>query len=171
MEAAHTLQKTDAKPISDCLYTSLYGHILITGMGPEQAQKTLDQHIADFDHILNFGIVGALKKELLPHTFYTISQVSCLTTDSTLNLQEEGLHLLTSSTPLHDPNERDRLAKRFDLIDMEGYQFAACAKKYGKKCQLIKIISDFCTEDTSEIIRSKLPNLSELIYKNIFSYL
>jgi len=164
-EAEVTLSTLNAEKITQELYKSANGHILITGMGMQHTEKMLLNYIHLFDDFLNMGIAGALKTDIVQDTLLQIRAVS--SQESTIELQEAGLHLFTHHEPLHDPNERDRLAEVHDLVDMEGYTIAKLCKAHKKSCRLYKIVSDFCTKTTSEEIRQALPKLSKQLAAHV----
>jgi adenosylhomocysteine nucleosidase len=172
MEAAHTLEKTKAQSYGGLDYffeceNSL--RILISGMGEEQTRERLLAHIDEIEEIVNIGIAGALKSTLILHTIYSVHSVDCERSLPSLVLNPDSIHpkglaLYTVQTPLHDPLTRDKLALNYDIVDMEGYTIAEIAKKAGKKCTLIKMISDVCDEKTSHTIRDHLPFYSKELW-------
>jgi nucleoside phosphorylase len=160
-EAACSLHTLAAIPIDQNRYRYANGEILITGMGPLKTEQSLKNYTADFDKIINIGIAGALKKEIAADSWHAIKSTSH--NDANLQLAETGVKLLTLSYPLHDMQERDRHSQHFDLVDMEGHIVARFALQKGRPCQLFKLVSDYCTPNTTEVIMKRLNYFSEMI--------
>lgn len=162
LEAACTIKQMAATQIDEHLFEAKPYRIVITGMGPDVTERTLQRHIHDADLILNFGITGALREGFTVGALHEIKEVSDGAT--TIYLQDTGMKLYTMASPLHDPELRDHLGKSHDFVDMEGHAIAKVAKQHKKGCRLYKMVSDFCTKTTSAEIRARLPLLSELLF-------
>lgn len=167
MEAEAALVLFQAKEIEAGFYSSSIGNILITGMGSKKTKETLLRYSDKTDHFINFGIAGALRKEVNSSHFHEIAQVSGETASDCIQLQPDGLHLLTVNKPLYDAKKRDQLAQHHDLVDMEGYVIAKLAKSQNKRCSLYKMVSDFCDQNTQSDIMKKLPFLSQALAEQI----
>jgi nucleoside phosphorylase len=82
-----------------------------------------------------------------------------------ISVHRDGVHLVTSDTPIHSTIERKELSKNFDLVDMEGYAIAWFSQETNTPLRMHKVISDMCNSLTSQEIRKILPSLSEKISK------
>ena len=131
--------------------------IAITGMGPKATKDFLEKLDFTPSCIVNIGLAGALRPDLVEGTIYPIGRVSY--NNNTLVLENEGLALATCDKPQYN----SILGHSYDLVDMEGYVVAAYAKKNNIPCALYKLVSDFCTETTSQQIAANLPKFSEII--------
>ena len=73
--------------------------------------------------------------------------------DREFALAENGKTLATSSRPVVSYEDRKKAARLGELVDMEGYAFAAAAELFGKKLEMIKMLTDFSENcDISENI-------------------
>lgn len=164
-EAEASLKMLQAELITESLYKYSQGHILITGMGMEATQCTLSQFSDHFDECINLGIAGGLRKEMTKERLYPIARAA--SQEGQIEISPDGFHLYTHHSPLHDPRERDRLGREHHLVDMEGYTIAKWCQIHDKRCSLFKIVSDFCTETTSDEIRAALPALSNTLSQQL----
>ena len=153
------------------------GSLLITGMGAVAATSAVAVHGVYYDRVVGLGICGGLDTTLPIHSVHCCSQVTHAIGQPSphlaammqrslgpLCIQTEGLHLATVSEPVYGEQKRDYLfEKGFHLVDMEGFGIARAAQDLGKPCELIRVISDHCTPDTSRRIREYLPMLSTLL--------
>ncbi len=159
-EAECTLQLFDAKQKGPTLYECPIGIIAITGMGPQNTEEFLKNFSSTITSVINIGLAGALKEELLAGSIHQIAICSRPGVDlPSLVLKNEGLHLATCDVPQYTTQLKDR----YDLVDMEGYSVAAFAKQNTIPCELIKLISDHCTTMTSQKIRANMKAYSEII--------
>ncbi len=167
-EADTTLRKTNAKSLHSGLFSSDIGLIAITGIGPFATHATLLELKDEFETIINIGIAGALNKDLLLGTIYSVAVAhkylwhpkgpETKEVFHPLALQNSGLKLLTLDFPLYKSIDGE-----YDLVDMEGYAAAYSAKALGKKCQIFKLVSDYCTRDSSSQIAENINKYSNLI--------
>lgn len=58
----------------------------------------------------------------------------------------DGTTLATGDAFVSDPQVRDALAARADLVDMEGFAIARAAAQMGARCRLVKHVSDHADE-------------------------
>jgi nucleoside phosphorylase len=161
LEAHATIHKLHASQIAPTIYQSSSGNIIITGMGPHNAYKTLCKHIDSADIIYNLGIVGALKEQFSIGEACSIKTVSF--DQQSIDCEDTGHHLLTVRKPLHDPAIRDKLAQHYDFVDMEGFFIAKLCQERNKSCKLLKVVSDFCGPDTTKKILERISDLSQAL--------
>jgi adenosylhomocysteine nucleosidase len=138
-------------------------HLLVTGMGPDAAARSLDAVLRSHtpDLVVNAGIAGALRPgfgvgEMIdvmgaahapediraPLDFHTASSRRPEWWPQRLR---RGL-LLTRRTPLFDPAEANRLATKAHLVDMEGAAVLQVCADRDVPCVLLKSVSDFADE-------------------------
>ena len=169
-EAESSLDLLKAKPVQSGLYQCALGFIAITGIGSFAAHVVTTALSESIDRIINIGLAGSQNKDLAFGSIHTIRKVSKFhwhpkgidaarkTLAGTLpeiQLAESGLSLCTFDSPFYG-----ELAG-CDLVDMEGYGHAFAAQAIGKKCTLIKVVSDFCDKDSFAMIKTHLPELSK----------
>ncbi|WP_137873968.1 nucleosidase [Rhodococcus sp. Q] len=62
----------------------------------------------------------------------------------------DGSVLATGDVFVTDPAQRDELARRADLVDMEGFAVAAACARMGAVCRLVKHVSDNADESAMD---------------------
>lgn len=187
IEAGPLVDALGAKPIpgsnrpvwphNDCphLFEFDGGLIALTDLGVHRAHSLTLLHGQSVDEIWNFGIAGALAP-LSIGSLVSIQSISLynpapdfldpmslqMMQRATPKLQCQGSHsLLTSPFPLHDTALKKKLAKEWDLVDMEGYGMATAANFLNKPIYLWKAISDFAENGGRELLRKHIQALSE----------
>lgn len=165
-EAETTLALFKATQIDKNLYSCPIGHILITGVGSFAAYISIKRHPHPFDELIHLGIAGALNRTLTLGTIHPVAEAlklswkpadnSLETSFEPISLCEKGLSLGTVDFPLYQSHSTP-----CDLIDMEGYALALGAHERTKKCSLYKLVSDFCTKETSSQIKNNISKYSE----------
>lgn len=160
-EAQATIKKLNSKMIEEHVYKSGSDLIIISGIGSLAALRAVLKYGIAADEIINLGIAGSLNPNLdlghiteisavdkfLPHMDPVASKAF-----PPLSIQTQGLKLLTSDFPIHENELRKKLSPNWDLIDMEGYGIAYGALALGKKFRLVKIVSDFASENGRDLI-------------------
>jgi adenosylhomocysteine nucleosidase len=136
--------------------------VLLTGMGKVNAACALAGILGRGPlpaRIVNLGTAGALRPGLSGiHPVNTVIQHD-LDTDVlrkltgisvgepiTVAASFEGLTLATGDAFIESATDRNRLADRAHLVDMEGYALAAAASEAGVPIEIVKYVSD----DTDE---------------------
>lgn len=135
--------------------------LLLTGIGKTAAAAATARALAAYDDparvtVLNLGTAGALRAGLeglhevgrvLNHDI-SADLVRALGHDPQewLELGPTGAVLATGDVFVADPEVRDGLAERADLVDMEGYAVAWAAREAGADCRLVKHVSDAADE-------------------------
>lgn len=160
---ALSAKKVKAYSNKTALYQSEKYDILITGVGPIMAQRTLTAYLDEHqvDHILNIGTAGMLTPSLELGKIYHIS--------STLTENEEmiPLHLLSDESiesclsvkkSIEDSALRDTSHQKHGagLADMECYTFASIAKEKNIPISAIKITTDFADCETTDMFKKQI---------------
>ena len=156
------------------LYTFEQGVILITGIGSFATICALESYYEGQKEILSLGLAGSLQSNLEIGAIYPVARCTkflwhprgnkasqeCASYGvlDELTLSSTGLKLLTTDMPLYNALERPE-----ELVDMEGYAIAHFAKKRTIPCHMYRIVSDYCTSETSRQIRERLPQFSETL--------
>lgn len=172
LEAAKTIEKLQAIPVCENIWSFNKGRLVITGMGRDAVLNFVEgqnflQILASSDLVnavwVNIGIAGAFSET------YAVGQYVCVHSTSFLQdkvkksfiLREEpGAHLYTSLVPVYATPEN---IKKESLIDMEGYFLAEVAKKCGFQLYMGKIVSDHCSSESSSLIKKRIGELSQII--------
>jgi nucleoside phosphorylase len=133
--------------------------VMITGIGKSAAAAAATQAVIERGgsrtdvEVVNIGTVGALHDGLsglyLPSTVINhdinADAIRALGYDpaEVINLDGgDGTVLASGDVFVTDPVTRSRLAKRADLVDMEGYAIALACRRLGVPVRLVKHVSD-----------------------------
>ncbi|MER7889812.1 nucleosidase [Micromonospora sp. NPDC094482] len=130
--------------------------VLLTGMGKVNAAAALATVLAAGPKpslVLNLGTAGALRPgwagiheigTVLQHDLDTdlLRTLTGQTYGAPLTLGSRTAVLATGDAFIADEAARARLARRADLVDMEGYAIAWAAAQAGVPCRLVKRVSD-----------------------------
>lgn len=134
--------------------------VLITGVGKVNAALQVSQALANPadrpDLVINLGTAGGLHSGM--DGTHVVGRVEQHDLDSVV-LEEltghryglpillgDGPTLATGDVFVSDPATRDALARRADLVDMEGYAVAAACRMAGVPVTLVKHVSDTADE-------------------------
>jgi hypothetical protein len=176
LEAEKTIQILNACETSENDGSSFFfpgGRIIITGIGCDAARSAALKASSCNCRWINLGIAGCLEKKVPIGTSVRIgragllrlkpgglpsSQIYCSSSDETVVLDPcIPASLFTSPAPLYcSPTVSGNPA----LVDMEGYSLAYVARERGVYLSMVKIVSDFCSEDSHTSIISNLKFLS-----------
>lgn len=151
LEATPTLQALEAQALTETLYTFARGHILITGMGPDNAATHTAAHAPGHDEVWNLGLAGALDPTLPVGSIHQIGTLS-RQDHPTLTLGP-GAHLFTTPTPVWG----EKPDSPADLVDMEGHAIASATSL---PTRLWKIVSDHTQTGGSALLKQRLPALA-----------
>ncbi|GLY17059.1 nucleosidase [Kineosporia sp. NBRC 101677] len=138
--------------------------VLITGIGKINTTGAVLGAVAGGPRpasLINLGTAGALRPGL--HGLHEISTVVQHDLDTDLLLRLTGntygapihlsapgdITLASGDTFVADGAQRDALAQRAHLVDMEGYAVAAAAQRLGLPVRLIKQVSDDADENST----------------------
>ena len=130
--------------------------ILVSGVGKVCAAVAVTRALSEGElpsEIINLGTAGALRaglvgthqiRQVIQHDFDS-EALEALTGHSfgrPITLGADGLVLATGDVFVSDPVVRESLARRADLVDMEGYAVASAASAFGVPVRIIKHVSD-----------------------------
>ncbi|GAC66519.1 nucleosidase [Gordonia soli] len=138
--------------------------LLITGIGKVSTAIALTRALSDgppVDLVVNIGTAGALHAHhsglFVPSTVieHDISSAELTAmgypvVDSWTLPDGDGTVLASGDTFVADPIRRDELARRADLVDMEGCAIAHVSAEFGVPCRLVKVVSDSADEAAME---------------------
>lgn len=142
--------------------------LLITGVATVPATIALARRLASGPQprrVINIGTAGALRPGMngvyeidavLKHDFDTdtIEQLTGGFHRNAMELERiapelPAAALATGDAFIADAATRDALARRADLVDMEGWAIAYTAREFGIPVTLLKQVSDNADEDTA----------------------
>ena len=139
------------------------GDVLLTGIGKVAAATTVAAALATRRprFVLNVGTAGALHDHLegphvigrvlehdLDHAFLAGLIGAPLVGEVVL---DEGATtvLATGDAFVSDVTVREELARRADLVDMEGFAVARACQLAGVPCRMVKVVSDPASGDAA----------------------
>jgi adenosylhomocysteine nucleosidase len=135
--------------------------MVVTGLGKTAAAVGTARALAGIDlaglSVVNIGTAGALRPGLaglqLPGIVINHDMnaevIRALGYDPEESLEIEGgdaTVLASGDVFVADPAVRDQLARRADLVDMEGYAVAYACRQFGVPVRLVKHVSDNADE-------------------------
>lgn len=186
-EAQASLSVLKAKEINKRLYKCHEGWLAISGIGIHAAQHTTSQYGPSASEIWNFGLAGSLQEpaslgDICPiatvskyvpslEDLDTLSQDFSLSSIPSFSLKPTGYKLFSSDFPIHTFCHKEQLAKKADLVDMEGYGIAYAAHHLGKPCSFWKIISDFTSFGGHDLIKKNMCFYSEKLAETLLKEL
>ena len=168
IEIAPLLNALKAKKIraysnKTALYRSGDRDLLITGVGPIMAQRTLEAYLKDHtpDFILNIGTAGMLFENMELGKIYHISEtVTENEVAITLDLlsDKEGEICLSVRRSIENNGKRELSREKYEarLADMECYTLAALAKENNIPMSAIKITTDFADCETADMFKKQV---------------
>ncbi|ALG85459.1 nucleosidase [Gordonia phthalatica] len=129
--------------------------LLITGIGKVRAASAVARRLAlgDYRRVVNIGTSGALRdgrsglftpSRAIEHDISAaeLAAMGFHQPDEWEIPGGDGSVLATGDTFVSDPVYRDRLARRADLVDMEGSAIAAVCADFAVPLRLVKVVSD-----------------------------
>ncbi|MDL9935761.1 nucleosidase [Gordonia sp. ABSL1-1] len=145
-------------------YVPTGSRLLITGIGKVRATMALARELtlgAPVAQIINIGTAGALHDHhaglFVPSTVveHDISATELRTMGyDMVDVWElpdgDGSVLASGDTFVADSARRAQLARRADLVDMEGAAVAHVSSEFGVACRLVKVVSDSADEGAME---------------------
>ncbi|SYX08865.1 nucleosidase,Phosphorylase superfamily [Chlamydia poikilotherma] len=143
--------------------------ILLEQWGKDGVIKALkDIKLENYDSCVNLGFAGSCSPDLPLQNFYTINSVSQLSKttpeqlDSAIELEIIAIPNLPKATLVsaHTPYKHG-FHETFQLVDMEGYAIARLCKNHNLRCMMIKIISDYATQEGGEYLKKHRDVLAE----------
>ncbi|MEF9497263.1 hypothetical protein [Chlamydia sp. 04-14] len=143
--------------------------ILLEQWGENGVIKALrNTKLENYDSCVNLGFAGSCSPDLPLQTFYTIDKVSQLSKtspeqlDSAIALEIIAIPNLPRANLVsaHAPYKYG-FHKTFQLVDMEGYAIARLCKNHNLRCMMIKITSDYATQEGGEYLKKHRNVLAE----------
>ncbi|MBW6457937.1 MAG: hypothetical protein K0B52_02125 [FCB group bacterium] len=157
------------------LYQSENHQLLVTGVGPIMAERTLGHYFEKYGtaEILNIGGAGMLDPDLSLGQILHISNIY-----SGRTFQREGLRLLdmvhpascvSMSHPVVSETEKNELRFRTgaQLVDMECFTIAHAAKERGIKMSAVKITADHANEESSKVFLESITAGAQLLFESL----
>lgn len=188
LEAKPILADEDFKWLWDkglgCYFDQKCGHRLwVTGIGPTRSAYFMGKNVEQMKGgLINLGVVGALgnfelAKMLRVDKVYSdhdhhpfIRKDDVIELDSTSEESSGDFEVgcvISVGKAVHDEVNKTRLAKVADVVDMELYALATCAKWSGRSLRSYKIISDFASEADAKMIVKRIPELMKCLWGNL----
>ncbi|GAB6903439.1 nucleosidase [Kineosporia succinea] len=137
--------------------------VLITGIGKINTTLALSTVLASTrpSALINLGTAGALRPGLaglheigtvLQHDLDTdlLRRLTGETYGAPIAVRPDGLTLASGDTFVAGGPVRDALARRAQLVDMEGYAVAAVGEHFGVPVRLVKQVSDDADESAAK---------------------
>ena len=143
--------------------------VAVSGMGMAAARVATESLIQKQGCrlIINAGVCGALKDSLPRGAVYHVSSVANEAADE-IDIQEEGLRLISVDEPVFETERKQRLAGQGDLVDMEGYAVAQVCHAHQVPCRLIKGVTDFGDHHGKEDIQTHIDSVSDQVATVVF---
>lgn len=131
----------------------------IVGIGKAEAAVRTAAALVNHrpSRLINIGTAGALRTGLhgiivpsaaINHDF-TADAIRAMGFDAVDRCEladGDGSVLASGDQFVSSTQVRERLAKRADIVDMEGFAIARAAEVFGVACQLVKVVSDEADE-------------------------
>lgn len=176
-ESESTLQMFHAEKLADQrLYACSQGYVLIGGMGILATACAIAGVKEEWDEVWNFGIAATLSERYpvqtrviarsaqraswLPHGLEQRSKEWYQQLFPVINVQEEGVRLVSSDYPVHQPHLALDLSTYADILDMEGYGVAFAARQLNRPCFIGKWVTDSVTQEGPLAIQKLLKEAS-----------
>ncbi len=133
--------------------------LFCTGIGV----KKINVPVPNDSIILNIGIAGALNKKIKIGDWFSVSKVS----DIKCNVVEgmATATLITAEKPVLNACEGKKIDA--DLVDLEGLAVTEFARKNNFSCYILKMVSDFADENSSDVYKKSL----KIYYQTCFEKL
>lgn len=163
-------EKIRAYSNKTALYRSEDHDILVVGVGPLMAERTLLSYLEEYtpEHILNAGTAGKIIEELEIGGVYQIAKVMTdneASIDLELLLEAKGEACLSLRRALTDEVQRDRSSRELgaSLADMECYTLAKIAQDKHIPMSALKVVSDFADCGTREMFKQHIHEVSQTL--------
>jgi len=152
--------KVEAYSNKTALYRSGDTDLLVTGVGPIMAQRTLNTYLEDHspDFMLNIGTAGMLFENMEPGKVHHISE-TLTENEAAITLHvlsdEKGKICLSVRRSIEDSKKRELSRDKHNagLADMECYTLAAIAKEKNIPMSAIKVTTDFADCETADMFK------------------
>lgn len=139
--------------------------VLLTGVGKVASAVSVTARLAGEDRtglrVVNIGTAGALRPDVeglfvpsrvVNHDISAaaLAALGAPTIDELVLPGGDGTVLATGDTFVADPVLRDELARRADLVDMEGFAVASACAHFELPVQLVKYVSDTADDSATD---------------------
>lgn len=163
-------QKSKAYSNKTALYRSKDHDILVVGVGPVMAERTLLSYLEEHtpNYILNAGTAGKMIDDLEIAKVYHLAKVMTdneAAIDLKLLFECKGEVCLSLRRALTDGAQRDRSSEKFGttLADMECYTLAKIARDRNIPMSAMKVVSDFANCGTREAFKEHINDVSQIL--------
>ncbi len=159
-------------------YVGTRENVVVSGMGKKTLhtlQKLLSEH--KLEHLVLAGFAGNLRGEKKTGDILSVTSV----TDKKDTITIEPFHpfdktasMVTVNKPVFTRTVKDKLAHYADIVDMEGYYFAKFCSDNKIKFNIVRIISDNCDIDFTQlsaqfyVYQRALVNIVAVIEEQLF---
>lgn len=168
----------------EALYVPESLPLVVTGLGKTAAAAHLSRELGrrpEVTRVVNVGTAGALHDHLeglhvIGHVINhdisadAIRSLGYEFEDEIVLNPSEPVRLATGDVFVSDPQLRDLLAQRADLVDMEGYAYAWTARLFDVEAVLVKHVSDNADEsahDWPSAVKASAKALGDWIRANV----
>jgi len=182
MEAAPFLEAVNAAPVDESPLTLFHGalpregkglFVAISGMGGINAAIATQALILSYGvrRIVHAGICGALStgEGIETHDVFRIKEAVKADRKRTYHCDPEwwgfleDARLVTSDAPVFDEEQRERLALKGGLVDMEGAVVCRVSKMYSLPCSIIKGVTDFADSQGEKMVKKNIGPVSQKV--------
>ncbi len=151
---------------------SIQGFIMVAGIGKEKAARAT-KYLVDkkgVSEILNAGICGSVADDLSIGDVVVISEVrdgDSPTSDSLpckpLVCDDFRAARLSTFNEAVFGDGRQQIAKRADVVDMEGWSVAKVCAENNLRCYLVKGVSDFAKKGDQATLQKNINRVSTAV--------
>lgn len=163
-EAQASINRFMAHQVAENVFSFGIHSIVIVGMGPQKASCTVEGLPTCGVRWVNVGIAGSIDRSLPFGSLCRIGTTAFLCKERAYDHQHirEGVDTLlyTSPFPVY---EAPACCKQGSLIDMEGHVIAKIALQKKVPFSLLKVVSDYCSQDTTASIKKHMGELSSML--------
>lgn len=171
-------EKVKAYSNKTALYKAGETDLLVTGVGPIMARRTLEAYLEDHepDFVLNIGTAGMLYDNMelgkVHHIVETVTE-----DEPAIKLygltDETGETCLSVRRSIEDSGRRELSREKHQarLADMECYALAAIAKERGIPMSAIKVTTDFADCETTEMFKKQVDESAKKLAEETIQFI
>lgn len=169
-------EKVTAYSNKTALYKAGNIDLLVTGVGPVMAKRTLEAYLQDHapEFILNIGTAGMLRDNMELGGVYHIKE-TLTENEPPIRLHmlsnEPGEVCLSVKRSIEDSKERDMSYSKHEarLADMECFALAVIARDRNIPMSAIKVTTDFADCDTADMFKDQVEKSVKKLTNEIMS--